>query len=51
MAYAHQMVDMLTEENRILRQEMEVCRDKVAKLHKVTPAGAGAGSVNAVRVV
>uniref|UniRef100_H2T4X4 Angiomotin n=1 Tax=Takifugu rubripes TaxID=31033 RepID=H2T4X4_TAKRU len=35
MAYAHQMVDMLTEENRILRQEMEVCRDKVTKLHKL----------------
>lgn len=35
MAYAHQMVDMLTEENRMLRQEMEVCRDKVTKLHKV----------------
>lgn len=30
------MVDMLTEENRILRQELDVCRDKVTKLHKVT---------------
>lgn len=43
MAYAHQMVDMLTEENRMLRQEMEVCRDKVTKLHKVTPADVRAG--------
>lgn len=35
MARAHQMVDMLTEENKMLRQEMEVCREKVTKLHKV----------------
>uniref|UniRef100_A0A672YQ89 Angiomotin n=1 Tax=Sphaeramia orbicularis TaxID=375764 RepID=A0A672YQ89_9TELE len=35
MARAHQMVDVLTEENRMLRQEMEVCREKVTKLHKV----------------
>ncbi|KAM4620798.1 angiomotin isoform 4-T5 [Polymixia lowei] len=35
MARAHQMVDMLTEENKMLRQEMEVCRDKVTKLHKL----------------
>ncbi len=36
MARAHQMVDMLAEENRMLRQEMEACREKVTKLHKVT---------------
>lgn len=35
MARAHQMVDLLTEENRILRQEMEASREKVTKLHKV----------------
>ncbi|XP_041657852.1 angiomotin isoform X2 [Cheilinus undulatus] len=35
MAQAHQMVDVLTEENRMLRQEMEACRDKVTKLHKL----------------
>uniref|UniRef100_A0A667ZM23 Angiomotin n=1 Tax=Myripristis murdjan TaxID=586833 RepID=A0A667ZM23_9TELE len=35
MARAHQMVDMLTEENKMLRQEMEVCREKVTKLHKL----------------
>lgn len=35
MMHAHQLVDMLTEENRILRQDMDVCREKVTKLHKV----------------
>ncbi|KAM7374971.1 hypothetical protein PAMP_007594 [Pampus punctatissimus] len=35
MTRAHQMVDVLTEENRMLRQEMEVCREKVTKLHKL----------------
>uniref|UniRef100_A0AAV2JA88 Angiomotin C-terminal domain-containing protein n=1 Tax=Knipowitschia caucasica TaxID=637954 RepID=A0AAV2JA88_KNICA len=35
MSRAQHMVDVLTEENRQLRQEMEVCRDKVAKLHKL----------------
>uniref|UniRef100_UPI0037E921C1 angiomotin n=1 Tax=Semicossyphus pulcher TaxID=241346 RepID=UPI0037E921C1 len=35
MARAHQMVEVLTEENRILRQEMETCREKVTKLHKL----------------
>lgn len=35
IARTHQMVDVLTEENRMLRQEMEVCREKVTKLHKV----------------
>ncbi|KAM3869608.1 angiomotin [Diretmus argenteus] len=35
MARAHQMVDMLTEENKMLRQEMETCREKVTKLHKL----------------
>nr|XP_020477391.1 angiomotin-like [Monopterus albus] len=35
MARAHQMVDVLTEENRMLRQEMEACREKVTKLHKL----------------
>ncbi|XP_032367791.1 angiomotin isoform X2 [Etheostoma spectabile] len=35
MVRAHQMVDVLTEENRILRQEMETCREKVTKLHKL----------------
>ncbi|MEQ2240742.1 hypothetical protein ILYODFUR_018270, partial [Ilyodon furcidens] len=34
MARAQQMVDVLTEENRILRQEMEACREKVSRLHK-----------------
>ncbi|KAM3601679.1 uncharacterized protein V6R79_016636 [Siganus canaliculatus] len=33
--HAHQMLDVLMEENRMLRQEMEVCRDKVTKLHKL----------------
>lgn len=37
MMHAHQLVDMLTEENRMLRQEMDVCREKITKLHKVTP--------------
>lgn len=35
MARAQQMVDMLTEENRMLRQEMDACREKVTKLQKV----------------
>ncbi|XP_068600801.1 angiomotin [Brachionichthys hirsutus] len=35
MTRAHQMVDMLSEENRLLRQEMETCREKVTKLHKL----------------
>lgn len=35
MARAQQMVDTLTDENRMLRQEMESCREKVTKLHKV----------------
>ncbi|XP_069395713.1 angiomotin isoform X2 [Paralichthys olivaceus] len=35
MVHAHQMVDVLTEENRMLRQEMETCREKVTKLHKL----------------
>ncbi|MED6281564.1 hypothetical protein CHARACLAT_022898 [Characodon lateralis] len=35
MARAQQMVDVLTEENRILRQEMEACREKVSRLHKL----------------
>lgn len=30
------MVDMLTEENRQLKQEMEVCGEKVSKLQKVS---------------
>lgn len=38
MARAQQMVDVLTEENRMLRQEMDACREKVTKLHKVTSA-------------
>jgi hypothetical protein len=29
------MVDMLTEENKMLRQEMEAFREKVSKLQKV----------------
>lgn len=37
MMHAHQLVDMLTEENRMLRQEMDVCREKITKLHKVNP--------------
>lgn len=35
MSRAQHMVDVLTEENRMLRQEMEACREKVTKLHKV----------------
>ncbi|XP_028838688.1 angiomotin isoform X3 [Denticeps clupeoides] len=35
MARAQQMVDILTEENRLLKQEMEVCREKVSKLQKL----------------
>ncbi|XP_031159569.1 angiomotin isoform X2 [Sander lucioperca] len=35
MVRANQMVDVLTEENRMLRQEMEACREKVTKLHKL----------------
>uniref|UniRef100_A0A671XQK6 Angiomotin n=1 Tax=Sparus aurata TaxID=8175 RepID=A0A671XQK6_SPAAU len=35
MTRAHQMVDVLTEENRMLRQEIEACREKVNKLHKL----------------
>ncbi|XP_061606803.1 angiomotin isoform X3 [Phyllopteryx taeniolatus] len=34
MAHAQQRVDMLNEANRVLRQEMDACRDKVTKLHK-----------------
>lgn len=36
LARAQQMVDMLTEENRQLKQEMEVCGEKVSKLQKVS---------------
>jgi len=36
MVRAHQMIDVLKEENRMLRQEMEACREKVTKLHKVS---------------
>lgn len=36
LARAQQMVDMLTEENRQLKQEMEVCVEKVSKLQKVS---------------
>uniref|UniRef100_A0A3Q1G0E1 Angiomotin n=2 Tax=Acanthochromis polyacanthus TaxID=80966 RepID=A0A3Q1G0E1_9TELE len=32
---ANQMVNVLTEENRMLRQEMETCREKVTRLHKL----------------
>ncbi|XP_056297268.1 angiomotin isoform X3 [Pseudoliparis swirei] len=35
MVRAHQMIDVLKEENRMLRQEMEACREKVTKLHKL----------------
>uniref|UniRef100_A0A3B1K5D3 Angiomotin n=2 Tax=Astyanax mexicanus TaxID=7994 RepID=A0A3B1K5D3_ASTMX len=35
LARAQQMVDMLTEENRHLKQEMEVCGEKVSKLQKL----------------
>lgn len=35
LARAQQMVDMLTEENRHLKQEMEACGEKVSKLQKV----------------
>ncbi|XP_037544086.1 angiomotin isoform X2 [Nematolebias whitei] len=35
MSRTQHMVDVLTEENRMLRQEMEACREKVTKLHKL----------------
>lgn len=35
LARAQQMVDMLSEENRLLKQELEVCGEKVSKLQKV----------------
>uniref|UniRef100_A0AAQ5WZC1 Angiomotin C-terminal domain-containing protein n=1 Tax=Amphiprion ocellaris TaxID=80972 RepID=A0AAQ5WZC1_AMPOC len=35
MTRANQMVNVLTEENRLLRQEMEACREKVTRLHKL----------------
>ncbi|KAM8897671.1 angiomotin isoform 4-T4 [Spinachia spinachia] len=35
MLHAHQMVDVLNEENRMLRLEMEACHEKVTKLHKL----------------
>ncbi|XP_077360324.1 angiomotin isoform X2 [Festucalex cinctus] len=34
-AHAQQKADALAEENRVLRQEIDACRDKVAKLHKL----------------
>lgn len=36
LARAQQMVDMLSEENRLLKQELEVCGEKVSKLHKAS---------------
>uniref|UniRef100_A0A8C6SXG2 Angiomotin n=1 Tax=Neogobius melanostomus TaxID=47308 RepID=A0A8C6SXG2_9GOBI len=35
MSRAQHMVDVLSDENRQLRQEMDSCREKVAKLHKL----------------
>lgn len=35
LARAQQMVEMLSEENRLLKQELEVCGEKVSKLQKV----------------
>uniref|UniRef100_A0A8C7JGN4 Angiomotin n=1 Tax=Oncorhynchus kisutch TaxID=8019 RepID=A0A8C7JGN4_ONCKI len=35
MSRAQQMVDMVSEENRLLKQEMEVCCEKVTKLQKL----------------
>ncbi|XP_051903180.1 angiomotin [Hippocampus zosterae] len=35
MAHTQQKMDMLNEENRVLRQEIDACRDKVTKLHKL----------------
>ncbi|KAJ8348451.1 hypothetical protein SKAU_G00270400 [Synaphobranchus kaupii] len=35
VARAQQMVEMLSEENHLLKQEMEMCCDKVAKLQKL----------------
>ncbi|XP_057677196.1 angiomotin isoform X2 [Corythoichthys intestinalis] len=35
MAHAQQRVDMLNEENRVLRKEIDACHDKVTKLHKL----------------
>lgn len=37
VARAQQMVEMLSDENRLLKQEMEVCCEKVTKLQKVGP--------------
>nr|XP_049599130.1 angiomotin isoform X3 [Syngnathus scovelli] len=35
MTHAQQTVDMLNEENRLLRQKIDACHDKVTKLHKL----------------
>ncbi|KAA0720342.1 Angiomotin [Triplophysa tibetana] len=35
LARAQQMVEMLSEENRLLKQELEVCGEKVSKLQKL----------------
>ncbi|XP_061659419.1 angiomotin isoform X2 [Syngnathoides biaculeatus] len=35
MAHTQQMVNMLNEENSVLKQEIDACRDKVTKLHKL----------------
>ncbi|KAL6118955.1 amot [Pungitius sinensis] len=35
LMHAHQMVDALNEENRMLRQEMVACHEKVTKLQKL----------------
>ena len=48
MTRAHQMVDVLTEENRMLRQEIEACREKVNKLHKVTPSAGELQSIGSI---
>lgn len=45
------MVDMLTEENRILRQEMDVCREKVTKLHKVISVAERLKCINSISIV
>lgn len=45
------MVDILTEENRVLRQEMDVCREKITKLHKVISAAERLLCIDSISIV
>lgn len=47
---AQQMVEILTEENQALQQELETHGDSSEKLHKVLPGGAGGGRVGHSRL-